>query len=476
MFIMKKMSALSGVFAVALSLVIPATSSFADDPITVQTMDTNQQCIDTASQKADNAQIKENRIVWPMAKDVFNYTSPYGVRTSPITGEVGEIHTGSDFAGPDRTPLFAIAKGTVVESGPTSYAGQWVVIKHEVDGKTWSSMYGHLTAGSQVVKKGDTVLPGQIIAAEGSTGMSTGPHLHLEIWEGEVMKGKTVDPKKWLEDHKVAFASDTISEKLLTCGFSVLSSTENVQWGNHENGKIPDDKLCKLDFAENARLACDAAQQLNALNVEYKKEFKQDIPLAKSYLDTAAQTTEDPNVLAGKSYYGWGKSVQLNFESASNNFIPLISEPDYFTDAKYTWLAEHGSAFGWKNSADSTKDSSNPDAGRWVYVSGLQDAVSVPGLQRYALASIITQTWNDKDNRQCLIDLWSQGNNWNATAKSDTRNGIANLSTDYLKESGQSASYFDSPQQQITIGLNYINAKHKTPCEALNKWKTTGNY
>lgn len=473
---MKKMSALSGVFAVALSLVLPATPSFAEDTTTVQTMDSNQQCIDTASQKADNAQIKENRIVWPLAKDVYNYTSPYGARISPITGAVDEFHTGSDFAGPDRTPVFAIAKGTVVDAGPTSYLGQWVVIRHEIDGKVWNSIYGHLTAGSQVVKKGDTVLPGQIIAAEGSTGLSTGPHIHLEIWDGEALKGKTVDAKKWLDDHKAVFASDTISEKLLTCGFSVLSSTENVQWGNYENGKIPDDKLCKIDFVENARLACDAAQQLNSLNVEYKKEFKQDIPLKKSYLDTTAQLTDDPNVLAGKSYYGWGKSVQLNFESASNNFIPLISEPDYFTDAKYTWLSEHGAAFGWKNSADSTKESSNPDAGRWVYVSGLQDAVSVPGLQRYALASIITQQWNDKDNRQCLIDLWSQGNNWNATAKSDANNGIANLSTEYLKTSGQSAAYFDSPQQQITMGLKYINDKYKTPCEALNKWKTTGSY
>lgn len=469
------MSALSGVFALALSLVIPATSTFADEPITVQTMDSNQQCIDTASQQADNAQVKDNRIVWPMAKEVLNHTSPYGPRISPITGGT-EMHTGTDMAGPDRTPIFAVAKGTVLESGPTSYVGQWVVIKHELEGKMWTSVYGHLTENSQVVKKGDTVVPGQIIAAEGSTGMSTGPHLHFEIWEGELLKGKTVDPKKWLEDRKVVFRSDTISEKLLTCGFSVLSSTENVQWGNHKNGAIPEDKLCKLNFIEDARLACDAAEQLNSLNTDFKKEFNEDLPVVKAYLDVKAQVEEDPNTLAGKSYYGWGKSIQLNFESASNSFIPLISEPDYFTDAKYTWLAEHGSAFGWKNSSDSTKNSSNPDAGRWVYVSGLQEAVSVPGLQRYALASIITQPWNDKENRQCLVDLWSQGNNWNATSRSDARNGIANLSTAYLNQAGIADTYNDSPQEQITTGINYINAKHQNPCKALNVWKTTGSY
>lgn len=472
---MKKMSALTGVFALALSFAAPSTIAFADEPITVQTMDSSQQCIDTASQQADNAQIKDNRIVWPMAKEVLNHTSPYGLRTSPLSG-AAEMHTGSDMAGPDRTPIFAIAKGTVLESGPTSYVGQWVVIKHELEGKTWTSVYGHLTENSQVVKKGDKVVPGQIIAAEGSTGMSTGPHLHLEIWDGELLKGKSVDPKKWLEDRKVAFRTDTISEKLLTCGFSVLASTENVQWGNYKNGEIPEDKLCKLEFAEDARLACDAAQQLNSLNDDFKKEFNQDLPIVQSYLDIAEQTKEDPNTLAGKSYYGWGKSIQLNFESASNNFIPLISEPDYFTDAKYKWLAERGTAFGWKNSSDSTKDSASPDAGRWVYVSGLKDAVSVPGLQRYALASIITQPWNDNNNRQCLVDLWSQGNNWNATTKSDKHNGVANLSSSYLQQAGVVEKYNDSPQEQINIGLNYITSKHQTPCNALNVWKTTGNY
>ena len=81
-------------------------------------------------------------------------------------------------------PIYASRDGEVIEAGTASGFGNWVVIKHDVDGKRVDSVYGHMTRDSIKVKKGDKVKGGQVIAAVGSEGGSTGPHLHYEEWTG----------------------------------------------------------------------------------------------------------------------------------------------------------------------------------------------------------------------------------------------------------------------------------------------------
>ena len=105
-----------------------------------------------------------------------NITSPYGSRTDPITGATGAFHRGLDFGNPMGTPIKAIADGKVITANMHYSWGNHVVILHS-DGKL--SLYAHQS--QMLVKAGDEVKQGQVIGKIGSTGDSTGPHLHLEI-------------------------------------------------------------------------------------------------------------------------------------------------------------------------------------------------------------------------------------------------------------------------------------------------------
>jgi murein DD-endopeptidase MepM/ murein hydrolase activator NlpD len=104
-------------------------------------------------------------------------TSNVGWRHDPIDGTIRH-HNGVDIAVPSGTKVKAIAAGRVVQSGPHGGYGNLVTIKH-VDGKL--SMYGHNSRLE--VAAGDLVEAGQTIALSGSTGRSTGPHLHFELWD-----------------------------------------------------------------------------------------------------------------------------------------------------------------------------------------------------------------------------------------------------------------------------------------------------
>lgn len=472
---MRKISMYS-VVALTATLLLGSSSAYAANDVSVQSSDNTQQCMDVSTQEKDNEAIKNSRTVWPMLKGEFSQTSSYGSRISPLSNTL-EVHTGSDMAGPDLTPIRSIAKGVVKEAGPTFYLGQWVVIEHNYDGQIWTSVYGHLTAGSQIVKPGDIVEPGQIIAKEGMTGNSTGPHLHLEIWSGEVLKGHHVDPLPWLASHNIGYFNDPVQTKPLDCGQSIVTDTGNVKWGNHENGQIPNDALCALDFNAKLNLECDAAKQMNALNADFKKHFNHDMPITNAYENLDMQSKDEKsNTLPGKSYFGWAKSVELNFDRSSNVFIPLIAEPDPFTDVEYLWLAEKGKDFGWKQSPDATKTSTTPDAGKWVYAGNIKNADSAAGYQSLALATSITKPWNNDKNRQCLINLWNNGNKWNSNGSSNGAMGIANMPASYLKDTNQEKLYQESAKNQIAVGTQYITDKYKDPCAALDYWSKNGTY
>ena len=117
-------------------------------------------------------------------------TSRFGPRIDPITGQPGRMHRGIDYAAPMGTPVLATAAGTVVLAGWCSRGtGNCVVIDH---GDGWKSQYFHLSRVD--VAAGAQVGQGQRVGALGSTGRSTGPHLHFQIGRGR----EALDPMRHL--------------------------------------------------------------------------------------------------------------------------------------------------------------------------------------------------------------------------------------------------------------------------------------
>jgi len=122
---------------------------------------------------------------WPVHGPV---KSGYGLRRSPWSG-APEHHEGIDIGSPPGTPVEAPAAGSVVEASSQGDFGKHVMLDH---GNGVRSLYGHLKRLD--VKVGQRVAKGQVIGLVGSTGRSTGPHLHYEV----LMAGKPVDPSRFL--------------------------------------------------------------------------------------------------------------------------------------------------------------------------------------------------------------------------------------------------------------------------------------
>lgn len=112
-------------------------------------------------------------------------SSKYGLRHDPINGRLRQ-HKGIDIAVPEGTPVIPAAPGRVVFSGFSNGYGNYIAVEHE-GGLT--SIYGHNSVN--LVKTGDVVDESTVIALSGSTGKSTGPHLHFEVRKG----GVSVDPE-----------------------------------------------------------------------------------------------------------------------------------------------------------------------------------------------------------------------------------------------------------------------------------------
>ena len=115
-------------------------------------------------------------------------SSSFGPRLHPILG-YNKKHLGLDFAAPTGTPIFAAGDGTISRIGRAGNYGKYVRIRHN---GTYSTGYAHLSGYAKGMKKGKRVRQGQVIAYVGSTGMSTGPHLHYEVMQGN----KRINPLK----------------------------------------------------------------------------------------------------------------------------------------------------------------------------------------------------------------------------------------------------------------------------------------
>ncbi|MDR0629722.1 MAG: M23 family metallopeptidase [Treponema sp.] len=118
----------------------------------------------------------------------YRLTSTFGMRVNPVTGVVRN-HNGLDLAAPSGTEVYAAQEGVVTEIGEDRIYGKYIIIRH---GNNWVSLYGHLSKINTVLRK--QVESGSLIGRVGSTGQSTGPHLHFELRQN----GKAQDPDKYL--------------------------------------------------------------------------------------------------------------------------------------------------------------------------------------------------------------------------------------------------------------------------------------
>ncbi len=112
-------------------------------------------------------------------------SSPFGMRKHPIDG-FNKMHKGTDFAAPMGTPIMASGSGTIKKAGWCGGGGNCVVIKHN---STYQTIYAHMSKFAKGIRSGVRVKQGQTIGYVGSTGKSTGPHLHYEV----LINGKRVN-------------------------------------------------------------------------------------------------------------------------------------------------------------------------------------------------------------------------------------------------------------------------------------------
>ncbi len=134
----------------------------------------------------ENAQNYTGPVIMPVSGTI---SSGFGNRSNPMGGTDGEHHNGLDIAVPQGTDVMASGGGEVAYAGSYGSFGKLVIIDH---GDGLLSYYAH---NSQLmVKKGETVVMGQVVAKSGNTGRSTGPHLHFEIR----LDGKPVDPRDYV--------------------------------------------------------------------------------------------------------------------------------------------------------------------------------------------------------------------------------------------------------------------------------------
>ena len=143
------------------------------------------------SKEEDYFDIKGKSITKSLMKTPINgarLSSSFGMRKHPILG-YNKMHRGTDFAAPSGTPIMASGSGTVTRARWCGGGGNCVKIKHN---STYETIYAHMKTFAKGIKEGRKVKQGQIIGYVGSTGLSTGPHLHYEV----IVNGKKVNSQK----------------------------------------------------------------------------------------------------------------------------------------------------------------------------------------------------------------------------------------------------------------------------------------
>ncbi len=172
---------------------------------------TDDEYIDYFNREGKN--VKKSILKTPI--DGARLSSTYGMRKHPILG-YNKMHRGIDFAAPTGTPIYAGGNGVIEFAGRNGSYGNYIRIRHNNEYKT---AYAHLNGFNKGISKGVRVNQGQVIGFVGSTGRSTGPHLHYEIIyqneqinpltlklpSGKILKGKELE--RFQKEYKIIYAS-----------------------------------------------------------------------------------------------------------------------------------------------------------------------------------------------------------------------------------------------------------------------------
>ncbi|WP_168702942.1 M23 family metallopeptidase [Gordonia paraffinivorans] len=134
--------------------------------------------------------------VSPIPLGAYSFTSAFEMRW-------GSMHGGIDMAAPLGTPIHAVTDGVVIKAEPASGYGHWVQVRAD-DGTV--TMYGHMSGSGVLVREGQKVTAGDVIALVGNEGFSFGPHLHFEVWKNGTTK---IDPVPWLASKGVRMTGYT---------------------------------------------------------------------------------------------------------------------------------------------------------------------------------------------------------------------------------------------------------------------------
>jgi len=160
----------------------------ADLQLMSQTIDDREHKLNFMEELIMNRRLQQE--IYPEGRPIKKgwISSHFGYRKDPFTGRKA-FHHGVDFAGKKGADVFSVAAGVVSKAGKQSGYGYMVEINH---GNGYTTRYGH--NGGILVKAGDRIAKGQVIATMGSTGRSTGPHVHFEV----LQNGRKVNPWKYL--------------------------------------------------------------------------------------------------------------------------------------------------------------------------------------------------------------------------------------------------------------------------------------
>lgn len=409
----------------------------------------------------------------------------YGPRIAPRAG-ASTWHKGVDFSAPAGTPILAAADGVVsqVTAFNTNPPTPYVDVQSMVSGQLITTRYEHMS--KTLVTVGQSVKAGETIALVGSEGISTGNHLHFEVYIGVPAGSNHTNPETWLSTNGAAtLGVPTIGGgtpnytgiNLNATGAEVCQmnsgsgsgsgGVSNGSWGGYSNGQIPDSALASPDFSTSVRLRADAAAALSELNKAYVQAFGANIVVTDSYRSYEGQvqcqkTKGSLCAKPGTSNHGWGLAVDLGGGINS------------FGTPQHQWMVANASKYGWTHPSWAQQTGSKPEAWHWEFTGsatggpggGGGDGKTPDGARQMAAGMLASYGWGT-DQYTCLNSLWTKESGWNYLAqnKSSGAYGIPqSLPGD--KMASVSADWRSNPQTQITWGLNYIKGRYATPCAA----------